>query len=230
MRNRLERCGVSATSRPANVISQCSTIPISRSSANLTSSSAKRYERMMKAHGIYQGNQPIRETTVASSRPSKKNESSSGVKNKKRKLDQFNDSNNNTDTADDDEDIPSMKPEFVKTEPTKSGSTEAESLGPIHIKEESMKTVNDAVVKQEPLSVDGASDCYAGGAADEGYQAGDTIFFDDFLHPSAFDQPGLSGQPIYKTSFRSDGYGAEVLRTGTMVKGEAMDDSIIIAD
>lgn len=195
----------------------------------------------MKAHGIYQGAQPIRETTIAS-RPFKraadsgsesKSVTGSGKKSKKRKQDQFNDANN-TDIGDDDEGLQKVKPEPIKSDP-------------------------EAVVKEEPAAADEHSQTFPESPAEGGYKATEehssasehhvenvyqpveTSFFNDFLHPGAFDHPvlpgpGAFGQPPmptfteYTGAFPSNGYqglgGGQVDGSG----GEAVHDSIVIGD
>ena len=92
--------------------------------------SAKRYERMMKAHGIYQTNSTIADTPIPSTKP--KTSSSATATNptkpassKKRKHTQFVEKNTNTD---DDEGLSKVKPEppneKIKGEAVKEESTD----------------------------------------------------------------------------------------------------------
>ena len=170
------------------------------------SSSAKRYERMMKAHGIHQSSQPIRETTIAS-RPPKRAESASTPKDKKRKLDQFTDANSNTDTGDDDEGLQNIKPEPVKSEPV------------------------GTVVKEEPVELDQNPLSFSPGTMESEYQPDESSFFNEFLHPGAFDQPALNGQSAYGGGFEPEGFGGlGTVSTSGSGNGEAIHDSILIAD
>ena len=167
----------------------------------------------MKAHGIYQGSQPIRETTIAS-RPSKRAEAGSTTKNKKRKLNQFHDTNSTTDTGDDDEDIPNIKPEPIKSESVKTEPTE-----------------NGAVVKEEPNTLYENPTCFSHGAVGGEHQLDDGNFFNDFLHQSAFDQSSLTEQPAYSASLGTEGFpGFEAVPNRSSGKGEAIQDTIVIAD
>ena len=164
---------------------------------------------MMKAHGIYQNNQPIRETTIAST-PRKRADNAPGSSHKKRKHDQFNDSN--TDTGDDDEGLQKVKPEPVKTEPVKPEPTEA-------------------TIKEEPLVFDGETLPFSDGALDQGYQADNNAFFNDFLEPGAFVQPGLEVQSGYGGAFGQDVYGGfDTGPTSDVASGHGTSDTILIPD
>lgn len=166
---------------------------------------------MMKAHGIYQSNQPIRETTIAST-PRKRAETTSGSSQKKRKLDHFNDSNSNTETGDDDEGLPKAKPESVKAEEIKPEPT-------------------GTMIKEEPLILDDGNVSYPDETLDQGYQADDISYFEDFLQPSAFTQPALDEQSGYGGSLGQNVYGDfEAAPASEADSGHGNSDTILITD
>jgi hypothetical protein len=160
---------------------------------------------MMKAHGIHQSSQPIRETSIAS-RPSKRAGSDAGTKSKKRKPNQLDDTSN-TDTGDDDEGLPKIKPEPVKTETA------------------------ETIVKEEPALAEESSLSSLTRNVENEHQSDETGFFNDFVHPSAFDQPVLPGESAFGDGFELEGYhgldGVSITGSGN---GDAFHDSILIAD
>lgn len=160
---------------------------------------------MMKAHGIHQSSQPIRETTIAS-RPSKRAGSDAGPKHKKRKPNQLEDTSN-TDTGDDDEGLPKIKPEPVKIETT------------------------EAIVKKEPTLAEESSLSSLTGNVESEHQPDGNHFFNEYLDPSAFDQSVPSGETDFGGGFELEGYHGldEVSITGSG-NGDAFHDSILIAD
>jgi len=161
---------------------------------------------MMKAHGIHQSSQPIRETTIAS-RPSKRAGSDAGPKGKKRKLNQFDDTTSNTDTGDDDEGLPKIKPEPVKTETA------------------------EAIVKEEPAPAEEVSLASSTGTVASEYQPDESSFFNDFVHPSAFDQSVLLGQSAFAGAFELEGcHGLDEVSSTGSGNGDAFRDSILVAD
>ena len=165
----------------------------------------------MKAHGIYQSNQPIRETTIAST-PRKRAENASGSTQKKRKLDQFNDSNSNTDTGDDDEGLPKVKPESVKAEEIKPDPT-------------------GTTIKEEPLVFEDGNLPYPDETLDQGYHADDNTFFDDFLQPGAFAQPAPDTQSGYDSAFAQNVYGEfDAAPASEAGNGHDNSDTILITD
>lgn len=159
----------------------------------------------MKAHGIHQSSQPIRETTIAS-RPSKGADSDAGPKSKKRKPNQLDDTSN-TDTGDDDEGLPKIKPEPVKTETT------------------------EAIIKEEPTLAEESSLSSLTGNVESEHQSDESSFFSEFVYPSAFDQSMLPGESAFGGGFELEGYHGldEVSITGSG-NGDAFHDSILIAD
>lgn len=158
----------------------------------------------MKAHGIHQSSQPIRETTIAS-RPSKRTDSASGPRSKKRKLNQFNDSN--TDTGDDDEGLQKIKPESVKAEKV------------------------EAKIKEEPAATEATPFASFAGPSKSGDEIGESSFFSDFVHPSVFDPPVSSEPPTFDGAFDLDGFHGLGQVTGTVAgNGDAVHDSILITD
>ncbi|KAL8827350.1 MAG: hypothetical protein Q9191_003242 [Dirinaria sp. TL-2023a] len=172
---------------------------------------AKRYERMMKANGIHQSNQPIRETTIAST-PRKRAENTSGSSQKKRKLDHFNDGNSNTDTGDDDEGLPKVKPEPVKAEDVNPDPT-------------------GAMIKEEPLILDDGNVSYPDETLDQGYQAHDNSYFDEFIQPSALTQPAVDEKPGYGGAFGQNGYDDfEAAPASEAHSGHDNSDTILITD
>ena len=178
----------------------------------------------MKAHGIYQGNQPIRETTVAS-RPPKRAESSSGTKNKKRKLDYCKEVQSSTDTADDDEDLPTtIKPEPIKEEYVEPESGVTQLAASVPIKVDSAIPVGG--IKQEPFAAEGTSSFLSSEALANQYQPEGRSFFPDFIHASAFEQPS------YGSSLEVEGdQGARMMVSSGMVgDGDVVHDAIVIAD
>lgn len=146
---------------------------------------AKRYERMMKAHGIHQsqtGSSSIRDTPIPS--PRSKGSPATGSS-KKRKLDQFTDTNSNI-AEDDDEGLNRIKPEpskAVKAETVKEEPAAAEV------------SVDSASTFQHCQGFDGTDDgsifndfLYFGGSTNQG-DISDATFGSAY---AAVESPGLS--------------------------------------
>lgn len=166
---------------------------------------------MMKAHGIYQSNQPIRETTIAST-PRKRAENTSGSSQKKRKLDHFHDGNSNADTGDDDEGLPKTKSEPIKAEEIKPEPT-------------------GTTIKEEPLILENGNVAHPDETLDQGYQADDNSYFDEFLQPGAFTQPAVDEQPEYSGAFGQTIYDElDAAPASEADSGHGNSDTILITD
>ena len=141
--------------------------------------SAKRYERMMKAHGIYQTNSTIADTPIPSTKP--KTSSSATATNpassKKRKQTQFVETNTNTD---DDEGLNKVKPE----PPNKKIKPEA-------VKEES--TDNQASPQALTSAKEKTPSKYTMGLDD----ADDSAMFRDFLSFGAFGGQDVGSKDMF---------------------------------
>ena len=139
--------------------------------------SAKRYERLMKFHGIHQsqsgGTAPptMRDIPVASRRKT----SPSGGPTKKRKLDKLAQTSENLN-ADDDEGLATMK-----AESTTNIKAEIEPIKEDHIKKEDIKKED---IKKEIKTTEDLSDSNACVASNDPMRfngAVDSAMFDDFL-------------------------------------------------
>ena len=170
---------------------------ITQSSANR----AKRYERMMKAHGIHQSAASIRDTPIASRRRNKDAKSDST---KKRKADQFADENNNT-TGDDDEGLGKIKDEPVKK--TVKKETEVKVETPLSDGFFQYPT-NDG---DQRMSIDGNS------------------MFATFLHSGAFEQEALQSHTEYDNGINPSAHDCAG-DVASSASGNGLQESILIAD
>ncbi|CAD6575496.1 MAG: hypothetical protein ASARMPRED_007250 [Alectoria sarmentosa] len=168
---------------------------------------AKRYERMMKSNGIHQSQSggstvsSIRDTPVAS--PRRKASPSAGSSNKKRKLDNFNETTSSLNT-DDDEGLSNIKAESSTT--VKIESIKAE---PIKEEQTSQECTPDTTFSGGAMGFDGAND---------------STFFDEFL---AF---GGSGRQVNGSQAALNGGFASMSMTQATGNGQGMNDSILITD
>ena len=179
--------------------------------------SAKRYERLMKFHGIHQSQSggttasTIRDIPVASPR---KTSSPAGPSNKKRKLDNYAETTSNFNTDDDE--------------------------GLSNVKTESTTTVKAEEIKEEALGQEGVSDSTDPTASTGAFQypitgamgfdgANDSAMFDDFL---AF---GGSIRPDHGSQAKFDGghskeESASVTPAIKNENGQGIHESILITD
>ena len=175
----------------------------------------------MKAHGINQTGQPIRDTSVASS--PRKNTSKSSGKGKKRTFEEYQEQSS---TGDDDEGLPKAKQEVlskVKPESKSSGSIKQEVNGYYIIE-------HDPPIKPDPSQLDGASEGSIGGIPQyshiHAYQNDKKTLFNDFLKPGMLeDQKGEAVHgDTYDGAFNMDSVNSGIGGTN------ALGDSIVIAD
>ena len=190
--------------------------------------SAKRYERLMKFHGIHQSQSgstsvsAVREASVASS--PRKSSAPAGTSNKKRKLVNYAETNCNLNT-DDDEGLESVKAEpkiSIKGEATKAEAIKGEDTGE--------ENIADSTSYTDLAASSGAFQSASNSAY--GFDGiNDSAMFDDFLRfgGSVQDNNGtqttLSGDP-------SDGATASANMTPATGSGDghAMHESILIVD
>lgn len=170
----------------------------------------------MKAHGIYQNNQPIRDTTIASTprKRAERSDTTSTPTSKKRKSNKVSDSNN-TDTGDDDEGL--QKKPKVKAEKIKDEVTEAT------VKEEATTIEEEG----QPMSTDNHSLGYQLDGVD------DAAFFDDFIQPGTFDQPTYLCPPVYESPYAQQedvNGGLNGASIGGVEEANDFQDTIFIAD
>ena len=162
--------------------------------------SAKRYERMMKAHGIHQPATSVRDTPIPSIRREPKASPSSS---KKRKLDQFADAMSGT--ADDDEGLGKIKEEATRT----------------IIKNEHV------AIEENPAPVSDYQ--YSSGLSSQGLDLDDSSIFSDFLQsgayePSTFQAQGSYTGPIDQSVYDNFGNNAP------SESGQGLHESIVITD
>ena len=194
---------------------------------------AKRYERLMKFHGIHQSQSggtvapTMRDIPVASRRKASPSE---GPIKKKRKVDKLAGSTDTLNT-DDDEGLTS-----VKTEPVPDIKAEPKSIKQEQIKEEQIKEeqIKEEHIKEEPNATENLSDsktCTVSNGATVFNGAVDSAMFDDFLafggsfnHLHGFHAEsdlGVSGEGSASMSVES------ATQTGN---GQGLHESILIAD
>ena len=167
--------------------------------------SAKRYERMMKAHGIHPTCPTARETPF----PVKPNDQPSADALKKRKFDQFADVTNNP--MDDDEGLFRAKTE----------------LGAILIKDEPSATGTGyplADMSQYPTLQGGG-----GGVGNDSYRSNEANVFSDFVQSGAFGQIFAETAPSFPTESNSVGYG-DMMTCGPSEAPRNPNEIILILD
>lgn len=144
--------------------------------------SAKRYERMMKAHGIYQTNSTIADTPISSNKPkisslATATNPSNPASSKKRKYVQFVERNTNTD---DDEGLRKVKAEppnkKIKGEAVREESTD---------NQDSPQALTSAKEKTPSKYTMGLDD------------AGDSLIFRDFLSFGAFGGKDVGSKDVF---------------------------------
>ncbi|KAF6232261.1 hypothetical protein HO173_009644 [Letharia columbiana] len=183
---------------------------------------AKRYERMMKANGIHQSQSGgttasgIRDTPIPS--PRRKTSPSAGSCSKKRKLDQYAETNSNFNT-DDDEGL---------------GNVKAESS--ITVKAESIKA---EPIKEEPMGQEGTPESTAptgafqypssGGTGFDG--AHDSAMFDDFLAFGGSSSHDHGSQAAFHGGFADQRFASMSMTPATgNGDGQGLHESIVITD
>lgn len=184
--------------------------------------SAKRYERMMKANGIHQSQSGgttasgIRDTPIPS--PRRKTSPSAGTCSKKRKLDQYAETNSNFNT-DDDEGLGNVKAESsitVKAEPIKAEPIKEEPMG----QEGTPESTAPTGAFQYPSS---------GGMGFDG--AHDSAMFDDFLAFGGSSSHDHGSQAAFHGGFADQGFASMSMTPATgNGDGQGLHESIVITD
>ena len=190
--------------------------------------SAKRYERLMKFHGIHQSQSgstsvsTVREASVAS--PRRKSPAPSGTSNKKRKLVNYAETTSNLNTDDDEgldnlkaESSTNVKAEAVKTEPIKGEETGEESL-PDSTSYTGLTASTGAFqsTSNSPFGFDGIHD---------------SAMFDDFLRFGGSSKANNESQTALSGD-QSDGATASTIMTPATGSGDGhgVHESILIVD
>ena len=191
-------------------------------SNSLTLYSAKRYERMMKAHGIHETQTSTRNTPITS-RPK-----AQPVSSKKRKIVETSDDGNHV--ADDDEGVaPVVKPEpastIIKSEPAAAdnGASAMDTKEQIQVLE--IKPT-DAMIKDEPVIVDHGTTMEATLQTDG---TDESTLFHDFLQAEALGPRYSIGQISLHEPLDQHGSSA-MASLPRDVNGATMQETILIAD
>ena len=180
--------------------------------------SAKRYERLMKFHGIHQSQSggttasTIRDIPVAS--PRRKTSSPAGPSNKKRKVDNYAETASNFNTDDDE--------------------------GLSNVKTESNTTVKAEEIKEEAPGQEGVSDSTDPTASTGAFQypisgamgfdgANDSAMFDDFLAFGGSIRPDHGSQATFDGGHSKEGF-ASVTPAIKNENGQDIHESILITD
>ena len=189
--------------------------------------SAKRYERLMKFHGIHQSQSgstsvsTVREASVAS--PRRKSPAPPGTSNKKRKLVNYAETTSNLNT-DDDEGLDNVKAES-------STSIKAEAVKVEHIKgEDTEESIADSTSYADlTASTDAFQPTSNSAFGFDGIH--DSAMFDDFLRFGGSTQANVESQAALSGD-RSDGATASTNMTPATGSGDGhrVHESILIVD
>lgn len=190
--------------------------------------SAKRYERLMKFHGIHQSQSgstsvsAVREASVASS--PRKSSAPAGTSNKKRKLVDYAEKTSNLNT-DDDEGLGNFKAEsssIIKAEANKAEAIKAEDTGE--------ENTADSTSYTDLTASTGAFQSASNSAY--GFDGiHDSAMFDDFLRFGGSVQ-AINGAQTALSGDQSDGATASTNMTPATGSGDghAVHESILIVD
>ena len=191
-------------------------------------SSAKRYERLMKFHGIHQSQSgstsvsSVREASVAS--PRRKSPAPAGNSNKKRKLVNYADTTSNLNT-DDDEGLGNVKAESstsVKAEAVEGESIKGENTG--------QESIPDSTSYTDTTAATGAFQSASNSAYSfDGVH--DSAMFDDFLRFGG-SAPANNGAQTALSGDQSDEATASTNMTPATGSGDGygVHESILIVD
>ncbi|KAI9860218.1 MAG: hypothetical protein M1830_006235 [Pleopsidium flavum] len=167
---------------------------------------AKRYERMMKAHGIHPTSPTVRDTPA----PTKGKDSAKSLALKKRKLDQFCDPASGA--TDDDEGLAKVKDE----------------VGAVFVKDEAAtvgQEYSGGEIMQFPVLQGG---CMGAGSSN-GYRSDDGNVFNDFIQSGAFGQSLVESPSTFHAS-RDPSLYENSLAAQSSGSAKATDEIILIAD
>ena len=184
--------------------------------------SAKRYERLMKFHGIHQSQSgstsvsAVREASIAS--PRRKSPAPAGPSSKKRKLVNYAETTSNINT-DDDEGLDNVKAESsasVKAEAVKAEPVKGEDTGEETIPDSTSYTGLTASTSNSAFGFDGIHD---------------SAMFDDFLRFGG-SAPANNESQIALSGDQFDGATASTSMTPATGSGDGhgMHESIVIVD